>query len=77
MTPTLLLPSSSASRVRRGKRAGGAPVSVTMDTSFAELVEDWHDFDVLVGTAAATLFGLMFVAASIAASVFTERGGGR
>lgn len=44
-----------------------------MDTSFAELVEDWHDFDVLVGTAAATLVGLMFVAASIGASVFTER----
>ena len=44
-----------------------------MDTSFAELVEDWHDFDVLVGTAAATLVGLMFVAASIGASVFTEK----
>jgi hypothetical protein len=44
-----------------------------METSFAELVEDWHDFDVLVGTAAATLVGLMFVAASIGASVFTEK----
>jgi len=44
-----------------------------MDTSFAELVDDWHDFDVLVGTAAATLVGLMFVAASIGASVFTEK----
>jgi hypothetical protein len=44
-----------------------------MDTSLAELVEDWHDFDVLVGTAAATLVGLMFVAASIGASVFTEK----
>ena len=44
-----------------------------MDTSFAELVEDWHDFDVLVGTAAATLVGLMFVAASIGARVFTEK----
>ena len=50
-----------------------APVSVIMDTSLAELVEDWHDFDVLVGTAAATLVGLMFVAASIGASVFTEK----
>jgi hypothetical protein len=62
-----------ASQVTRGNRARGAPVSVTMDTSFAELVEDWHDFDVLVGTAAATLVGLMFVAASIGASVFTEK----
>src|SRR6476619_4435370 len=44
-----------------------------MDTSLADLVEDWHDFDVLVGTAAATLVGLMFVAASIGASVFTEK----
>jgi hypothetical protein len=50
-----------------------APVSLTMDTSLADLVEDWHDFDVLVGTAAATLVGLMFVAASIGASVFTEK----
>ena len=46
---------------------------MTMDTSLAELVDDWHDFDVLVGTAAATLVGLMFVAASIGASVFTEK----
>lgn len=44
-----------------------------MDTSLADLIEDWHDFDILVGTAAATLVGLMFVAASIGASIFTER----
>jgi hypothetical protein len=62
-----------ASQVTRGNRARSARLSVTMDTSFAELVEDWHDFDVLVGTAAATLVGLMFVAASIGASVFTEK----
>jgi hypothetical protein len=36
-----------------------------MDTSLAERVEDWHDFDVLVGTAAATLVDIIFVAASI------------
>src|SRR5437016_11696419 len=41
--------------------------------SFADLVEAWHDFDLLIGTAAATLVGLMFVAASIGASVFTEK----
>jgi hypothetical protein len=32
----------------------------------------WHDFFSLVGTAAATLVGLMFVAASVGAGVFTE-----
>ena len=40
--------------------------------SLADLLDNWHDFDLLVGTAAATLVGLMFVAASIAASFFTE-----
>jgi hypothetical protein len=44
-----------------------------MDTSLTERVEDWHDFDVLVGTAAATLVDIIFVAASIGASVFTEK----
>jgi hypothetical protein len=44
-----------------------------MDASLADLIEDWHDFDLLVGTAAATLVGLMFVAASIGASIYTEK----
>ncbi len=44
-----------------------------MDSSLADLIEDWHDFDLLVGTAAATLVGLMFVAASIGASIYTEK----
>jgi hypothetical protein len=44
-----------------------------MNSSLAEFVDDWHDFDLLIGTAAATLVGLMFVAASIGASVFTEK----
>jgi hypothetical protein len=69
----LLLSSSLAGLTRGQSRPQRGPLSVTMDTSFAELVEDWHDFDVLVGTAAATLVGLMFVAASIGASVFTEK----
>ena len=33
-----------------------------MHSSLPELFEDWHDFYLLVGTAAATLVGLMFVA---------------
>jgi hypothetical protein len=44
-----------------------------MRTSLADVIHDWHDFYVLVGTASATLVGLMFVAASIGAQVFTER----
>jgi hypothetical protein len=31
----------------------------------------WHDFVILLGTAAATLIGLLFVAASVGSSVFT------
>lgn len=31
----------------------------------------WHDFAILLGTAAATLIGLLFVAASVGTSVFT------
>lgn len=38
-----------------------------------ELLRRWHDFYALLGSAAATLTGLMFVAASIAASYFKER----
>ena len=33
-------------------------------------LRDWHDFYILIATASATLIGLMFVAASIGASVF-------
>jgi hypothetical protein len=44
-----------------------------MQGSAAELFHTWHDFYVLVGTASATLVGLMFVAASIGSSVFSER----
>jgi hypothetical protein len=50
-----------------------APASVIMDASLPDLIEDWHDFDLMVGTAAATLVGLMFVAASIGASIYTEK----
>jgi lipid-A-disaccharide synthase-like uncharacterized protein len=43
-----------------------------MPASLAELLHDWHDFYVLVGTASATLVGLMFVAVSIGATLFNE-----
>jgi hypothetical protein len=42
-----------------------------MSGSLADALRNWHDFYVLIGTAAATLVGLMFVAASIGASYFT------
>jgi hypothetical protein len=44
-----------------------------MQASVSELFHSWHDFYLLVGTASATLVGLMFVAASIGSSVFSER----
>src|SRR5262245_4969956 len=43
-----------------------------MGPSLTELLHDWHDFYVLVGTASATLVGLMFVAVSIGTSIFSE-----
>lgn len=41
-----------------------------MDASPVDVLREWHDFYVLIGTASATLVGLMFVAASIGASFF-------
>ena len=38
----------------------------------AEIFHDWHDFYMLAGEASATLVALMFVAASIGASLFSE-----
>src|SRR5215475_8937602 len=43
-----------------------------MEPSLAALLRDWHDFYVLVGTASATLVGLMFIAISIGTSIFNE-----
>jgi hypothetical protein len=36
-----------------------------MQVSLIEWLRQWHDFYALIGEAAATLVGLMFVAASI------------
>ena len=36
------------------------------------MLEPWHDFFTLVGASAATLVGLMFVAASVGTGLFTE-----
>jgi hypothetical protein len=43
-----------------------------MGLSLVELLHDWRDFYVLVGTASATLVGLMFVAVSIGTTIFNE-----
>ena len=39
----------------------------------SEALREWHDFYVLIGTASGALIGLMFVAASIAATAMGER----
>jgi hypothetical protein len=41
-----------------------------MEPNLVSVVRDWHDFYGLVGTASATLVGLMFVVASVGASIF-------
>jgi hypothetical protein len=40
--------------------------------NLSELLHEWHDFYLLLGTASGTLVGLMFVAASIGTAVFNE-----
>jgi hypothetical protein len=44
-----------------------------MDT-FAQAVEGWHDFYLMIGTAAATLVGLLFVGLALNADVITHKG---
>jgi hypothetical protein len=43
-----------------------------MSGLLVETLKQWHDFYALIGTASATLVGLIFVAASIGAGVFTR-----
>jgi len=45
--------------------------TLNMEPNLTSVVRDWHDFCGLVGTASATLVGLIFVAASVGASVFS------
>src|SRR5713101_1159897 len=41
--------------------------------SFAQGIQGWHDFYLLVGTAAATLLGLLFVAVSFNLDVIADQ----
>jgi Na+/H+ antiporter NhaA len=43
-----------------------------MNSPHPEFFHAWHDFFILLGTACATLVGLMFIAVSIGASIFKE-----
>jgi modulator of FtsH protease len=40
---------------------------------FAQAVEAWHDFYLMIGTAAATLIGLLFVSLSLNVEVITRK----
>jgi hypothetical protein len=42
-----------------------------MGGKLLEMLQGWHDFYMLIGTASATLIGLLFVAASVGTSYFT------
>jgi hypothetical protein len=53
-------------RPERGKRAVGVSV-----LSVADALRSWHEFYALLGTASATMVGLLFVAASVGSGVFT------
>ena len=44
----------------------------TAARSFAEILGHWHEFYALLGTASATLVGLLFVAATVSSRVFTS-----
>jgi hypothetical protein len=44
-----------------------------MTGTIAKELSDWHDFYVLVGTAGATLLGLLFVAVSLGAGFLNEQ----
>jgi len=46
--------------------------AIDMHASPAALFHDWHDFYLILGAAGATLVGLMFVAASIGATIFSK-----
>jgi hypothetical protein len=43
-----------------------------MEQTSSEILKGWREFYLLMGTAAATLVGLMFVVASIGAGLFTD-----
>jgi hypothetical protein len=53
--------------------AFGRRREAAMAGSAAEAFHDWHDFYLLLGTAAATLTGAMFVVASIGVGFLTRR----
>jgi uncharacterized membrane protein (DUF4010 family) len=42
-------------------------------TDFSEMIKEWQNFYILVGTAAATLIGLLFVAVSIHIDIFHRK----
>jgi len=60
----------SRGRSPRSKR--GATCAALICNPIRTVVHDSHEFDGLVGTGAATLAGLVFVTASVDASVFNE-----
>jgi hypothetical protein len=57
---------------RTGLLASNAARVDVMEPSLSVVLREWHDFYGLVGTASATLVGLMFIAVSIGTTIFNE-----
>jgi hypothetical protein len=58
---------STRTKVSESKSVGGFPIMWAV-----EALKEWHDFYILVGTAGATLLGLLFIAVSLGAGYLTQ-----
>lgn len=50
-----------------------APQAVSTTLTFSQQLDNWHDFYIVLGGAAATLVGLLFIAISLNAELITNR----
>src|SRR6266852_2506821 len=67
-------PQASAGVVRSAVSRAEDECERLMAETWLEQLHQWHEFYVLVGTAAATLTGLMFVVVSIGPQIIATRG---
>src|SRR5215213_1501456 len=58
---------------QNGARCGCSILRLQMDATFAQALGEWTAFYALMGGAAATLLGLLFVALSVRLNIFHQR----